>query len=136
MDFHFRCSERWGDLTVTDHPSIRHCGRCESDVFYCSTDDETIAHAKAGHCIAREVPDGSELPPIFVGQPAHPIVITASHENARRWAARERGIDDSIRNAARTDRSCPRCFFPAPAWRTTCRVCGFEMGRSVGEPHR
>jgi len=129
--FRYQCSKLWDDLVTTDRPEVRHCDGCGSDVFFCRTDEETIARAKAGRCIAREAPDGSELPMIFVGRPAEVMDRTPSQEEALRWGARESGIDDSLRNATRSARSCPQCSYPAPAWRTTCRVCGFEMGRST-----
>jgi len=132
--FRFECSERWGELAPTDDPTVRHCGRCGSDVFLCADDEATIAHANLGHCIAREVPDHVELPRVVVGRPAEPIVSTHQQEEAGRWSARERGIDDAIRNAARSSRSCPRCSYPASDWRKTCRVCGHQMGRSVVGP--
>ena len=49
-----------------------------------------------------------------------------------RSGRRERAIDDSIKNAD-SDRSCPKCNFPVPRWRLTCRVCGYEMGRQLIE---
>jgi len=133
VEFRFQCSKLWDDLAVSTDPAIRHCERCGSDVFFCTTDEETIAHARSGHCIAREVPDRSELPRIVLGQLAQPPEYTAQQQEARRWNSRESAIDDSIRNAIRSARSCPRCAYPAPAWRKTCRVCGCEMGRGVGE---
>jgi hypothetical protein len=132
VDFRFKCSKLWDELAATDRPGVRHCDRCGSDVFFCRTDEETIAHAKAGHCIAREVPDESELPKIFIGQPAEVPgpKPTPTQEEAGLWNVRESAIDDAIRNAARSSRSCPRCSYPAPSWRTTCRICGFTMGRA------
>lgn len=129
--FRFQCPKLWDQLATTDRPGVRHCDRCASDVFFCRTDAETIAHAKAGHCVAREAPDGSELPGIFVGQPAEVTEKTPSQADALRWAYRESGIDDSLDNVTRSARSCPQCSYPAPAWRMTCRVCSFEMGRSA-----
>jgi hypothetical protein len=129
VDLRLKCPRLWDELAATDRPEVRHCDRRESDAFFCRTDEETIAHARAGHCIAREVPDGSELPAIFVGQPAEVPKRTLLQEEAGRWYARESAIDDPIRNAVKSARSCPRCSYPAPAWRTTCRICGFTMGR-------
>ena len=133
VTFRFPCSKLWDELIATDRAEVRHCDRCEGDVFLCRTDEETIAHAKAGHCIARETPDGSEIPRIFVGQPSEVTEQTPSQEESLSWRARESGIDDSLRNVTRSARSCPRCSYPAPAWRVSCRVCGFEMGRSTTE---
>ena len=133
MAFRFRCSKLWDELDVRADPAVRHCTQCGSDVFLCATDEETIAHAWAGHCIAREAPDSSELPSIVLGRPAVPVEYTPQQEEARRWNRRESAINDSIRNASRSERSCPQCTYPAPLWRKTCRVCGYEMGRAVSE---
>lgn len=93
----------------------------------------TVAHARAGHCIARELPDESELPVMFLGQPAaEEMESTLAQEGAWGWSARESAIDDSIRNAPAAARARPRCSYPAPAWRAICQVCGFEMGRYRG----
>jgi hypothetical protein len=81
---------------------------------------------------------------MFLGTPADPEAdsgvptkeqrkIRSEQRRALRWASRERGIDDSIINATRSSRACPMCRYPAPAWRKTCRVCGFVMGRAPGE---
>lgn len=131
VEFRFLCSQRWEDLAATDRPEIRHCDRCDQDVVFCTTDEETIAHARAGHCIARECPDASELPVVHLGRPAtaRPLEVTPSQAEASRRRSREGGIDDAIRNAGRSPRCCPECSYPAPAWRTTCRVCGFAIGR-------
>ena len=126
--FRFQCPKLWNELLLTSSAHIHHCTVCERDVFFCKTDEETIEHAKAGHCIARELPDEKELPHIYVGQPANPPISTPVQEAALNWFGRERGIDDSIKNA-HADRSCPKCNYPAPHWRASCRVCGFEMGR-------
>jgi hypothetical protein len=97
-------------------------------VHFCDSDEQTIAHAKAGHCIARELPNADELPAIYVGMPKELPVQTREQTAAAEWFSRERGIDDSIRNAD-SIRCCPECNFPAPPWRVSYRVCGFEMGR-------
>lgn len=125
------CPQRWAELAPTEEPGVRHCGRCDQRVYFCSGDEETIAHARAGHCIAREMPDASELPPIFVGRPVGLPPVTTQQAEARRIMHRERGVDDAIKNAGNSSRCCPRCQYPAPGWRVQCRVCGFEMGRVV-----
>jgi hypothetical protein len=126
--FRFQCPQMWSELQPTGSADVRHCAVCRCDVFFCKSDEETIEHARAGHCIAREIPDEAELPRVYVGQPKNPPVPTPEQEKAWAWFAREGGIDDSIKNAD-ADRSCPQCRFPAPRWRERCRVCGFEIGR-------
>jgi hypothetical protein len=124
-----QCPRRWEELTPSDEPTVKHCSACDQLVFFCVTDEETIAHAKAGHCIARELPDESELPHTYLGQPQEVPPVTEQQDRAERLMLRERGIDDSIKNAQSSSRCCPRCQYPAPNWRKTCRICGFEMGR-------
>jgi hypothetical protein len=127
--FRFECPKLWEQLLPTDDPSVRHCGLCNRSVHYCTTDEETIAHAIVGDCIAREYPDESEQRRVFVGQPAHPLPPpTPQQEEAGRMRQREWAVDDSIKNVAYSSRSCPQCNYPAPDWRATCRVCGFEIG--------
>src|SRR5437868_7072389 len=127
--FRFQCPKTWVELSPTASDHVRHCTVCDCDVFFCKSDEETIEHAKAGRCIAREIPNENELPQVYVGQPKNPAVPTPEQEKAAEWFRRERGIDDSIKNAG-ADRSCPKCNYPAPRWRETCRVCGFKMGRA------
>ena len=35
------------------------------------------------------------------------------------------------KDAAITDRRCPKCGSPCPEYRKTCKACGFEVGRAV-----
>jgi len=130
--FRFQCPKNWTELDPTPSAEVRHCTVCDCDVHFCNSDDETIEHAKAGHCIARELPDDKELPRVYVGRPVNSQVPTPEQEKAGEWSRRERGIDDSIKNAD-ADRSCPNCNYPAPRWRETCCVCSFKMSRALSE---
>src|SRR6266566_8111248 len=127
--FKLECPRRWEELTPSEDSGVRHCSHCKQQVYFCSTDEETIGHARAGHCIAREMPDASDLPRVFVGKPVGLPPVTTEQQETRRVMLRERGIDDSIKNAQTATRACPRCHYPASDWRISCRVCGFEMGR-------
>jgi hypothetical protein len=127
-EFRFVCPKNWDNLALTDIDDVRHCDQCSRNVYFCVSDEETIAHAKAGRCIAREIPDSTELPAVYVGMPENVPKRTPKQDQAAEWSGRERAIDDSIKNAD-SIRSCPQCNFPAPPWRVSCRVCGFEMGR-------
>ena len=133
--FRVVCPLQWEALAPTDDPCVRHCGQCDRRVYYCTTDAETVAHAEAGHCIAREVPDASEVPAVYIGEPngrpSRSPPWTPQQSEAARLRVRERGIDDAIRNAPISTRCCPSCQYPAPDWRVSCRVCGFEFGRVV-----
>jgi hypothetical protein len=128
--FRFQCPKSWSELTPTTSADIRHCAVCDCNVFFCKTDEETIQHAKAAHCIARELPDDDNLLQVYVGQPLNVPTPTPEQEEAGKWFRRERAIDDSIKNAD-AKRSCPKCNYPARPWRETCRVCGFKMGRAL-----
>lgn len=134
VKFRFQCEKLWTELAATSDPSVRHCGRCGSDVHFCTTDRETIEHAKAGHCIAREFPkDGpGDLPrTMYLGLADHPSEPwTPEQIELSRWQKKESNIDDAIRSAKHSTRSCPECSFPVPDWRVACRVCGFEIGRA------
>ena len=127
VKFAFECPRTWDALTPTDDAKQRFCDQCAQMVYFCTTDEETIARAKAGDCIARAIPDRSELPEMVLGR-ALPVEPTEDQRVASQLARREHGIDDSIKNAD-AERSCPQCGYPAPPWRVDCRVCGFVMGR-------
>src|SRR6187551_755159 len=80
------------ELMLANQASVRHCEQCDQD--------GTLNHARAGLCIARVIPDESELPVMYLGQPKD-----------------ERGIDDALEKLP-APRACPRCHYPAPSWRT------------------
>jgi hypothetical protein len=126
------CPRRWEALTQTGRAGVRHCGQCDQNVYLCTTDEETLSHARAGHCIAREMPDASELPVMYLGRPARVAPHTPEQDEALRLSRHERNIDDALKNL-NSPRCCPRCKYPAPRWRTRCRVCGLDIGR-VPEP--
>jgi hypothetical protein len=125
--FHFVCPKRWDDLAATDDPAARHCDQCDRQVYLCTTDEQTIAHAKAGHCIAREelVDSG---PRLRLGKITPPKITELTE--AQRRTLREFGINEAIRAAQSASRSCPECGYPVTDWRVTCRVCGFKLGRA------
>ena len=122
------CPLKWEALERTAEDTQRFCGSCDRLVYLCSTDEETLEHARAGHCIAREIPDESEMPEMYLGEPVDPSPTTESQEKAFGWAMRERGIDDALKNMG-APRACPECSYPVQTWRSECRVCGYEIGR-------
>ena len=123
------CPKTWGGLQPTGEPNVCHCPQCDESVYYCATDAETIAHARAGHCIAREVPHRSELPSVILGRAA-PLERTAEQQAAAQLARREHGIDTLLRGGVEgCARDCPACGYPVPGFRRSCYVCGFEVGR-------
>lgn len=111
VEFRFVCPKTWERLTPTDSIDVRHCDQCQQQVYYCVTDEETIAHARAGHCIARKVPDCSELANVLViGQADEIPKPTLKQEEVEKAMSRESGILDAIRNAHRSTRACPECL--------------------------
>jgi predicted amidophosphoribosyltransferase len=126
----FVCPRTWDDLAEMGRQNVRHCFECGKDVHFCATDEETLAHARQGHCIAREEPHASELPRVVVGRPAGPIVPTEEQRAAQRWRARERGITAVLGERLDASRDCPRCGYPVQDFRTTCHVCSHELGRA------
>ena len=65
------CPKQWDALTPTEDAGVRHCGECKQHVYLCLTDEETLDHARAGHCVARVIPDESELGSMILGRPKH-----------------------------------------------------------------
>ncbi len=124
------CPKQWNDLAPTDSPTSRHCSKCDHDVHFCATDEETLAHARAGHCVAREEPDGSELR-FIVGRPTPPPPEVAARQKlalARR--KREHGINILLNGRLEApSRPCPDCVYPVPTFRDSCYVCGRALGR-------
>lgn len=127
----FTCPRTWEGLQPTADSDIRHCGQCNRDVYFCRTDEETLHHARAGHCIAREEPHSDEMPRIMLGQPEVIPEVTPRQKQANAWRLRERGITDALDNARYEGaRDCPQCGYPVPSFRKSCYVCSFELGRS------
>lgn len=134
--FRFQCPKRWEDLSPGETPTVRFCGVCSRQVFFCETDEETIAHAQAGDCIARAMPIDTGPRRVVIGRPSGlppTPPVTPQQAELGRLMSRERGIDDAIKNAGISSRICPQCGYPAPGWRITCRVCGFEMDRATDQ---
>jgi uncharacterized protein (TIGR02996 family) len=50
--FKFRCPKSWESLTSTDNPTVRACGACQQNVYFCSTLTQVRVHADAQHCVA------------------------------------------------------------------------------------
>jgi hypothetical protein len=128
------CPQRWSDLAPTGVEGERHCAQCRKRVYFCATDAETLAHAREGHCIAREVPDESTLPTrwMVLGRPARPPPEPSEEEERGwKWVRRESGIAEALASANPSSRECPECSYPVPRWRKSCYVCGHELGRGV-----
>jgi uncharacterized protein (TIGR02996 family) len=50
--FAFECPQRWDTLQPTASDEVRHCSKCNQDVYYCHSTAEAREHAAAGHCVA------------------------------------------------------------------------------------
>lgn len=126
------CPKTWEGLAPTSDPKVRHCGECGQEVYFCVTDAETLEHAQAGHCIAREEPHRSELPQMIIGRPIIRVEPTARQLRALELRRREHGITRLVRNGRLQGarRNCPECHYPVPDFRKSCYVCGFEVGRA------
>ncbi len=46
-------------------------------------------------------------------------------------AEREHRYKEAAKDAARTERRCPKCGSPCPEYRNTCKACGFVIGRGL-----
>ena len=123
--------ERWEKLQATDSAGVRHCSVCDHEVYFCASAEETIAHARAGHCIAREEPHPSELPRIRMGRTTAIPTFTSEQERAQELASREHGINTLLKGRlGAASRPCPECGYPVPNLRKSCQVCGLEIGRA------
>jgi uncharacterized protein (TIGR02996 family) len=50
--FLYRCPKQWGELKPTDRPTVRSCGTCRRNVYFCATAEELRHHAGLGRCVA------------------------------------------------------------------------------------
>lgn len=126
------CPITWDGLQSTDRPDVRHCAQCGTDVFFCATDAETLERVRVGHCIARERPHASELPPVIMGRGELVPSYTDKQQLALRLHRREEGLNTLIKRGLHgKDRDCPECGYPVPSFRKTCYVCGFTLGRAL-----
>lgn len=48
--FNFICPVGWKNMQRTSDPTVRHCEKCDRDVFLCRTESEV--EAKRGQCVA------------------------------------------------------------------------------------
>jgi hypothetical protein len=128
LKFKRQCPLEWDNLVATTDSRVRHCQACDRDVYFCATDEETMAHADQGHCVARSAPHPSELPMMVLGHPdaewlrAHRP--TPLQQEAGLIASRESRIDAALDNLRYASRRCSECGYPVPPWWRACRVCG------------
>jgi hypothetical protein len=127
------CPEKWERLASTASEGVRFCDACTREVFLCETDAEAVAHARAGDCIAKPIPDVSGLPAarVILGRPAVPPKKPTRQERLLlQEAAREAGKTDALRDVEYASRECPGCGYPCADWLKACRVCGRKLRRA------
>lgn len=113
--FTFKCPLDWSDLEETDQQKIKFCNQCENNVFLCETDEETIEHAKQGHCIARVTFNIKKE--LTIGQTKlDPSEIIAENRIRR---------EEAINKALKIDsgKTCSRCSYPVEEESLDCQVC-------------
>ncbi|MGA2706284.1 MAG: hypothetical protein ABSH35_35075 [Isosphaeraceae bacterium] len=82
-------------------------------MYLCATDEETVAHARAGNVIARETPTDAELGTEYaeiapgLTLPLAWLPGTPEQEVVRLRRAREQAINDAIRLVRYASRGCP-----------------------------
>jgi len=129
------CPQRWEQLAPTAAERVRFCETCSQQVFLCETDEDALAHARAGHCIAKPIPDLSALPAVsmVLGMPRKPQVPprmpTREERLLKEEAARESAKTKALRDIEYASRTCPRCGYPCADWLTACEVCGQQTPR-------
>jgi hypothetical protein len=130
------CPQEWDSLDATADQNVRHCASCARDVFFCSSDSETLERARRGECVARLEPDPADLPSLHlvVGRPEISTLPapTAEQEAAGALARRESGIREALARLNYDATTCPTCSYPVPTFRKTCYVCAKEMGEDRG----
>lgn len=120
VSFAFKCPKDWENLSATDNSKVRFCDVCSENVFFCETDEETIANALDGKCIARSEPDEEELArEITIGRPS--IEFMRKDILTRHHIRRERTIDEAI--AIEDFEICNRCGYPKQKGSVSCEVC-------------
>lgn len=132
IEFQFQCPRDWNQLRQTADSSIRYCAACEQNVYHCETDDETIRHARAGHCVARAEPAERGERDHVMGILGMVEPRSSEDRGALEWSMRERGIQAAIsEQLTGEERSCVKCHYPVPDWRKTCFVCGYLVGYRI-----
>ena len=119
VSFEFVCPLTWDKLNATEDNNIRFCGECQRQVFFCSMDEETITHARAGDCIAREMPEDNSRNMIIIGRPS----IEEIREDILRehYTRKEKAVDEAIN--LNSIFSCSKCGYPKKDELSACEVC-------------
>lgn len=122
------CPQDWNELAPTSQSDVRRCASCQRDVFFCTSDRETLEHALRGECVARFEPDPNDLPmrQLVVGRPkiSEQPPPSPKQEAAAALARRESGIREALARIKYDCIDCSGCAYPVPTFRKTCYVCG------------
>ena len=127
VEFETVCPRRWERLAPTETEAVRFCGACAREVFLCETDRDALAHARAGHCIAKPAPDlsGLDLGGLRLGRP---VILPRKERLHREEAVRENAKTYALRHIEGS-RACPRCDYPYTKGVRTCWVCQARLPR-------
>ena len=69
------CDRKWDDLIELPDAAVRHCTECETEVHFCHSIEDLLAHAKQGHCVAFNLVEDDRArgsPHPLVGFPGDP----------------------------------------------------------------
>ena len=137
LKFKRQCDLDWDKLDPGNSDREKNCKICNRTVYLCETDEETMDHADQGHCVARAIPNISEVPLVVFGEPDAEW-LRANQQNPKlREAAkrynREQAINDALDNLTFTSRRCESCGYPFPSWWKCCRVCGSTVFRDIDD---
>ena len=113
--FKFKCPLDWSDLQETEEQKIKFCNQCENNVFLCETDEETIEHAKQGHCIARVTFNIKKE--LTIGQ----TKLDPSEVIAENRIRREEAVTKALNLEG--ENTCNRCFYPIEKGSSDCQIC-------------
>lgn len=120
------CPRQWDELAETSEPSVRHCASCNREVFFCASDEETIAHARAGDCVAREVPDSRNLGPSIIGRPTIRQEPTPDQAARRLLMRREGSTTYLLGTLPTTSETVPRATIPSQTFAPRASCAAFR----------
>lgn len=121
--FKVRCPRTWGQPAMTDDPAVRRCEGGARDVPSCTTDAETIRHARLGRCVARAMPPGEPTGTMMVGAVAEDERLPEVDLPAGCALQQEKDLDAALQALGTARRTCSTCTFPIPDGATACVVC-------------
>jgi len=124
------CPREWDKLAETTRDDVRHCSECDRDVHFSTSDEDTIAKARAGLCVARWEPHPDSVRRrLVLGRPIVSKLppLTPEEEAVLTRSRRERGIAESLARVGYATVDCAQCGYPVPKFRKSCYVCGTSV---------